>query len=136
MCDLQEREKKGETWAPRWFRKPADKTVLPNEYSEEEVPMWEFTGEGFNQPKPSAPSDGEPLSCQIHNLIANQRVRLYWRLLSSSFWVTKGCCRFPVIRASGKFVPLLGSWSLHFFWLVKDLCVPAMGEGGRQLLLS
>ncbi|KAK9843175.1 hypothetical protein WJX74_008032 [Apatococcus lobatus] len=58
-AEKREREKKGETWAPRWFRKPADKTVLPNEYSEEEVPMWEFTGEGFNQPKPSAPSDGD-----------------------------------------------------------------------------
>ena len=59
---LQEREKKAETWAPRWYRKPADKTVLPNEYSEEEVPMWEFTGEGFSQPKQPASSDGVLLS--------------------------------------------------------------------------
>ena len=61
---VQEREKKGEPWVPRWYRKPADMTVLPNEYSEEEVPMWEFTGEGFNRPKPSASPEGEPLHVQ------------------------------------------------------------------------
>ena len=43
-AERKEREKKGAEWKPRWF-KPLDTEALPGEYSNEECPQWEFTGE-------------------------------------------------------------------------------------------
>ena len=58
----QERERRRETWAPRWFRAPAgDPPVYPGEYSPAECPMWEWTGAYMEHQRDPAPAAGAPL---------------------------------------------------------------------------
>jgi hypothetical protein len=61
---VQERERRKESWAPRWFRPSKDATVYPAEYSLEECPMWEFTGDYLKLPRTPAKAGGtcSPLS--------------------------------------------------------------------------
>ena len=58
----QERERRRETWAPRWFRTPeAAPPVYPGEYSPAECPMWEWTGAYLeHQRGPPAPAGAPP----------------------------------------------------------------------------
>lgn len=55
-AEKREREAKGVDWKPRWFRaKPGDAEVLPGEYSNDECPQWEFTGEWLTmEPRPES----------------------------------------------------------------------------------
>jgi len=58
---LQERERRRETWAPRWFRTPeGDPPVYPGEYSREECPMWEWTGAYLQHQRGPLPAAGAP----------------------------------------------------------------------------
>lgn len=57
----QERERRKDTWSPRWYRPAKDTTVYPQEYSLEECPMWEFTGDYLKQPRSAAKAEGTAL---------------------------------------------------------------------------
>ncbi len=59
MCVRQERDRRKDTWAPRWFRPAKDTTVYPAEYSLEECPMWEFTGDYLKLPRNPAKPEGD-----------------------------------------------------------------------------
>lgn len=56
---MQERQRKGVDWKPRWFVPATDTTVYPYEATEKECPMWEFTGTYYNQERSAANGDGE-----------------------------------------------------------------------------
>lgn len=60
-AERKEREKRGDSWQPRWFRPlPADAEVLPGEYSNEECPQYEFTGEYLKlEARPPSKSEDE-----------------------------------------------------------------------------
>lgn len=102
-CHKQERERRGEKWAPRWFRATPDAKVrLPChsdarsrgmyascehalvgcsdichmvahvllclqvfdlEFTAEECPLWEFTGEAFARPPAPKASESASLTC-------------------------------------------------------------------------
>lgn len=73
---MQERERRKESWAPRWFRPAKETEVYPAEYSLEECPMWEFTGEYLKQPRTPAKPEGERPSqfssqypCQLQDVM-------------------------------------------------------------------
>jgi hypothetical protein len=61
---VQERERRKDKWTPRWFRPAQDTAVHLLEYSLEECPMWEFTGDYLKlQRTPAAPEGGSrPIS--------------------------------------------------------------------------
>ena len=61
MCVRQERDRRKETWAPRWFRPAKETAVYPAEYSLEECPMWEFTGDYLKLPRNPAKPEGDPI---------------------------------------------------------------------------
>ena len=45
-AEKKRREAEGHSWTPRWFKAlPQDAETLPGEYSNDECPQWEFTGE-------------------------------------------------------------------------------------------
>ena len=41
---VQERQRRGEDWTPRWFTPAADTTVHAGEATQEQCPMFDFTG--------------------------------------------------------------------------------------------
>ena len=45
LACVQEREKRGDKWAPRFFRRTPEKETFSNEFSDEQCPLWEFNGE-------------------------------------------------------------------------------------------
>jgi hypothetical protein len=59
-CCLQERERRGDTYAPKWFKAAPDAEVFSNEFSAAECPLWEFTGEALKLPKREAKPEGGP----------------------------------------------------------------------------
>lgn len=69
MCGMagQERQKRGEEWAPRWFAPAGDKTVHAGEATQEECPMFDFTGTYLNRhPQLAALSpEGACASCVL-----------------------------------------------------------------------
>ena len=58
----QEREAKKDTWKPRWFRATPGAPVFDGEHPEDACPLWEFTGDAFQQPKRPALPEGSPHS--------------------------------------------------------------------------
>ena len=59
----QEREKEGRAWQPRWYKAlPADAEVFAGEYSNEECPQFDFTGEWLKEveehPRPASDPGG------------------------------------------------------------------------------
>lgn len=62
VSDAQEREKRGESWAPRWFKAlPADAEALPGEYGNDECPQFEFTGDYLQlEQRPPSSAKGAP----------------------------------------------------------------------------
>ncbi|CAD7703208.1 unnamed protein product [Ostreobium quekettii] len=60
-AERREREKRGDTWEPRWFRRVSsgdpELTVHPWEYSLKEVPHWEWTGDFDNWGGPARVSN-------------------------------------------------------------------------------
>lgn len=56
-AEKRERERKGDTWEPRWFRKVSETeptfVVHPGEYSLKEVPHWEWTGDYLKREAPA-----------------------------------------------------------------------------------
>jgi hypothetical protein len=54
-AERRKREAENAGWKPRWFRSlPADAEVFEGEYSNEECPQWEFTGDWLEvQPRPA-----------------------------------------------------------------------------------
>lgn len=69
-AERKERDRRKEIWAPRWFRPGKDTTVYPAEYSLEECPMWEFTGDYLKLPrnpvKPEEDSAGKDYSPWVY----------------------------------------------------------------------
>eukprot|EP00884_Botryococcus_braunii_P006702 jgi/Botrbrau1/16032/Bobra.7_2s0006.1 len=47
-AEARARKEKSDSWMPRWFRKPAEEVAYDHEYSAEECPFWEFTGDYYN----------------------------------------------------------------------------------------
>ena len=58
-CDLQERDRRKEKWAPRWFQPSKDAQTHEDEYSLEDCPMWDFTGDYLKLPRKSADPAGD-----------------------------------------------------------------------------
>ncbi|KAI7842034.1 hypothetical protein COHA_004235 [Chlorella ohadii] len=60
-AERKERERRGESWQPRWFKPlPADAEIIQGEYSNEECPQFEFTGEYLQQEaRPASASEAE-----------------------------------------------------------------------------
>ena len=46
---MQARVEAGKEWKPQWFRPATDKLIYPGEATEQECPMWEFTGSYLKQ---------------------------------------------------------------------------------------
>lgn len=56
-AEKRERERRGDKWTPRWFRATPDAKVFDLEFTAEECPLWEFTGEALKRsPAPKAPA--------------------------------------------------------------------------------
>ena len=58
MQHLQEREAKKDIWKPRWFTANPGGPVFDGEHPEDKCPLWEFTGDVFQQPRRPVQSDG------------------------------------------------------------------------------
>ncbi|KAI3429462.1 hypothetical protein D9Q98_005554 [Chlorella vulgaris] len=60
-AERKEREKRGDTWQPRWFKPlAADAEVVAGEYSNEECPQFEFTGDYLKlEQRPPSTSEEE-----------------------------------------------------------------------------
>ena len=58
MTLAQEREAKKDTWKPRWFKANPGGPVFDGEHPEDKCPLWEFTGDVFQQPKRPAQPEG------------------------------------------------------------------------------
>ncbi|DBA92841.1 hypothetical protein WJX77_001671 [Trebouxia sp. C0004] len=55
-AEKREREKRGDTWSPRFFRRTPEKDTFSNEFSDEQCPLWEFNGEYMKlDPRPAMP---------------------------------------------------------------------------------
>ncbi len=64
-CNLQERDRRKEKWAPRWFQPSKDTQTHEDEYPLEDCPMWDFTGDYLKLPRKGADPAGEsPLAAQ------------------------------------------------------------------------
>jgi hypothetical protein len=58
-AEKREREKRGEDWKPRFFRRTPDKEVFSNEFSDAECPLWEFTGDYLKLEKRTAKEEDD-----------------------------------------------------------------------------
>ena len=56
---VQERDRRKEKWAPRWFRPAKDTETFEGEYSLEDCPLWDFTGDYLKLARRGADSTGE-----------------------------------------------------------------------------
>ena len=56
---VQERDRRKEPWTPRWFQPSKDTQTHEDEYSLEDCPMWDFTGDYLKLPRKAADPDGE-----------------------------------------------------------------------------
>ena len=70
---VQEREKRGDKWAPRFFKRNPEKEAFANEYSDEQCPFWDFNGEYLKlEPRRATPEGNfymHPLYAHAHQLI-------------------------------------------------------------------
>ena len=60
---LQEREKRDEEWAPRFFTRTPGKEVFSTEYSDAECPLWEFNGKYLHLERETPAAAGESAFC-------------------------------------------------------------------------
>lgn len=60
---LQEREKRDEEWAPRFFMRTPDKEVFATEYSDAECPLWEFNGKYLQLERETPAPEGDRAFC-------------------------------------------------------------------------
>ncbi len=56
---VQERDRRKEPWTPRWFQPSKDTQTHEGEYSLEDCPMWDFTGDYLELPRKAADPNGE-----------------------------------------------------------------------------
>ncbi len=69
---MQEREKRGDTWFPRFFRRTPEKETFSNEFSDEQCPLWEFNGEYMKlDPRPAMP-EGTHFTVLCHVWLVQQ----------------------------------------------------------------
>ena len=68
---VQERQKRGLDWKPRWFRPAKDTTIYQHEATKSECPMWEFTGDYYTATRAAAKPEGAALA--LAALLANER---------------------------------------------------------------
>ncbi|CAL5227744.1 g10760 [Coccomyxa viridis] len=53
-AERKERDRRKEKWAPRWFQPSKDTQTHEDEYSLEDCPMWDFTGDYLKLPRKAA----------------------------------------------------------------------------------
>ena len=58
---MQERDRRKEKWAPRWFQPAKDTETFEGEYSLEDCPLWDFTGDYLKLARKAAETTGELL---------------------------------------------------------------------------
>jgi len=60
----QEREKRGDKWEPRFFRRTPEKETFSNEFSDEQCPLWEYNGEYMKlEPRAAMPEGADTTAC-------------------------------------------------------------------------
>jgi len=98
---LQEREKRGEKWTPRWFKATPDAKVFDLEFTPEECPLYEFTGTALQRPPAAAASPGAHSSvliclnhCVLHSGTHPRRVVRHLRLHCRKHNTLRGLPRF------------------------------------------
>lgn len=97
LGNMQEREKRGDTWAPRFFLRTPDKETFANEYSDAECPLWEFNGE-YTKLEPRLP-DLEGI--QYEHILSSH---CFWRVIKpiaflnvqNTAWLPNALCQVVV----------------------------------------
>ncbi len=90
---MQEREKRGDTWSPRFFRRTPEKETFSNEFSDEQCPLWEFNGEYMKlDPRPAMP-EGTHFTVLCHAWLAETKRKDYafWRQSNEKSSMIQGC---------------------------------------------
>ena len=90
---MQEREKRGDTWSPRFFKHTPEKETFSNEFSDEQCPLWEFNGEYMKlDPRPAMP-EGTHFTVLCHAWLAETKRKDYafWRQSNEKSSMIQGC---------------------------------------------